>query len=734
MTYQNFTLSTDKDGIALLTWDMPDKSVNVITETTLQDLDTLVDDIIGNENIKGAVITSAKPVFCMGADLTMMETFTSDAQKEAAKGEISQNILAKTHERLSSLSKILRKMELGKKPIVAALNGSALGGGFELALACHYRIAAENPKARFGLPESRVGLIPGGGGTQRLARLLGAQESLQMMLLGRTVDPVVAKKAGLIDDLVARDELIPAARKWILDGGKAQAPWDVKGFRIPGGLPYSKGGVMTFTAANAIYRRETYDNYPAQRAILSCVYEGLLVDMDTALSIESRYFTHVVLSPVAKQMIRTLFISMQELNKGARRPEGIPKSKLQKIGVLGAGMMGAGIAYVSAYAGLNVVLIDRDLEAAEKGKTLSDKLMDKRVFKGRATSDDKEALLKRITATDDYTNLKGCDLVIEAVFEDRDIKADVTKKAENVLGKDAVYASNTSTLPITSLAEASRDPSQFIGIHFFSPVEKMMLVEIIMGKKTGDKALAVALDYVAHIKKTPIVVNDSRGFYTTRVVSTYITEGLAMLTDGVPAAMVENVGRMTGMPVGPLSLNDEVSLDLAYKIAQATKKDMGDAYQGTPGEALIEEMVVKRERFGRKNRKGFYEYPEKGNKYLWPDLHEVLPDQLRADDIDVKDLKTRFLTIQALETARCFDEEVLTDVRDADVGAILGWGFAPFTGGPLSYIDSLGLEKFVAQCEALEKEYGARFAPCKLLKDMAKKSEFFYTRFAPNAG
>jgi len=731
MTYQNFTLDTDKDGIALLTWDMPDKSVNVITETTLQDLDALVDEIIGNEDIKGAVFTSAKPVFCMGADLTMMEAFTKDAQKEAAKGQISQDILAKTHERLSGLSNILRKMEVGKKPVVAALNGSALGGGFELALACHHRIAAENPKARFGLPESRVGLIPGGGGTQRLARLLGAQESLQMMLLGRTIDPVVANKAGLIDTLVPEGELISAAKKWILDGGKAKAPWDVKGFRIPGGLPYSKGGVMTFTAANAIYRRETYDNYPAQRAILSCVYEGLLVNMDTALRIEARYFTHVVLSPVAKQMIRTLFISMQELNKGARRPAGVPKSNLQKIGVLGAGMMGAGIAYVSAYAGLDVVLLDREQEAADKGKALSDKLMDKRVRKGRATADDKEALLKRITPTDDYAKLKGCDLVIEAVFEDRDIKAAVTKQAEAVLEKDAVFASNTSTLPITSLAEASRDPSQFVGIHFFSPVEKMMLVEIIMGKKTGDKALAVALDYVAHIKKTPIVVNDSRGFYTTRVVSTYITEGLAMLADGVPAAMVENVGRMTGMPVGPLSLNDEVSLDLAYKIAQATKKDMGDAYQPTPGEALIEEMVVKRERFGRKNGKGFYDYPERGKKHLWPDLHDILPEPRSVDDIEVEALKTRFLTIQALETARCFDEEVLTDVRDADVGAILGWGFAPFTGGPLSYIDSLGVDRFVAQCEALEKAYGPRFAPCKLLIDMAQKGELFYTRFAP---
>jgi 3-hydroxyacyl-CoA dehydrogenase/enoyl-CoA hydratase/3-hydroxybutyryl-CoA epimerase len=731
MTYQNFTLETDADGIALLTWDMPDKSVNVITQTTLEDLDALVDEIIGNDEIKGAVFTSAKPVFCMGADLTMMETFTAEAQKEAASGAVSQEILAKTHERLAGLSKLLRKMELGKKSVVAALNGSALGGGFELALACHHRVAAINPKARFGLPESRVGLIPGGGGTQRLARLLGAQESLQMMLLGKTVDPVVAQKAGLIDELVPADELIGTAKKWIQEGGKAQAPWDVKGFRIPGGLPYSKGGVMTFTAANAIYRRETYDNYPAQRAILSCVYEGLLVNMDTALSVEARYFTHVVLSPVAKQMIRTLFISMQELNKGARRPKDQPKTDLKKIGVLGAGMMGAGIAYVSSYAGLEVVLLDRDQEAADKGKSLSDKLMDKRVRKGRVSADDKTALLERITATDDYAKLKGCDLVIEAVFEDRDIKADVTKKSENVLGKDAIFASNTSTLPITSLAEASRDPSQFIGIHFFSPVEKMMLVEIIMGKKTGDKALSTALDYVARIKKTPIVVNDSRGFYTTRVVSTYITEGLAMLADGVPAAMVENVGRMTGMPVGPLSLNDEVSLDLAYKIAQATKKDMGDAYQETPGEGLIEEMVVKRERFGRKNGKGFYDYPEKGKKHLWPDLHQILPEPQNADELDVEDLKTRFLTIQALETARCFDEEVITDVRDADVGAILGWGFAPFTGGPLSYIDSLGAKEFVAQCEALEKTYGPRFAPCKLLKDMAKKSELFYTRFAP---
>ena len=430
-------------------------------------------------------------------------------------------------------------------------------------------------------------------------------------------------------------------------------------------------------------------------------------------------------------MIRSLFVSMQELNKGARRPKDIEKSSIKKVGVLGAGFMGAGIAYVTAKGGMDVVLLDRDLESAERGKGHTDKILSKEKSRGRITEEAKDAVLGRIQPSADYGDLKGCDLIVEAVFEDRDVKKSVIEQAEAVVGPDCIFASNTSTLPITSLAEHSKRPKSFIGIHFFSPVEKMMLVEVIMAKKTGDKALAVALDYVRAIRKTPIVVNDSRGFYTSRVVGTYLREGHLMLTEGIPAAMVENVGRMAGMPVGPLSLNDEVAVDLAWKILQATKKDLGADQINPRQEELLEEMVVKQGRLGRKNGKGFYDYPEKGKKHLWPGLSDIVSANVDVSKVNVEELKQRFLVIQALETARCFEEKVLTDVREADVGSILGFGFAPFAGGTLSYIDGMGVDNFVALCKKFAKAHGPRFKPNKLLVAMAKNGETFYSKFHP---
>jgi 3-hydroxyacyl-CoA dehydrogenase / enoyl-CoA hydratase / 3-hydroxybutyryl-CoA epimerase len=489
---------------------------------------------------------------------------------------------------------------------------------------------------------------------------------------------------------------------------------------------------MVFTPANAIYRHETYDNYPAARAIMQVVYEGLQLPMDQALRVESRYFAKILRSPEAAAMIRSLFVSLQDINKGARRPVAVPRKTFKKIGVLGAGFMGASIGYVSALAGLDVVLIDRDPESAEKGKAHSQALMDEQVKRGRANAAERDALLARITPTADYVTLKDCDLVIEAVFEDRKIKEEVIGRAQNVIGDQAIFGSNTSTLPITSLAAAFKDRSRFIGIHFFSPVERMMLVEIILGKETGDAALAAALDYVRAIRKTPIVVNDSRGFYTSRVVGTYLREGHLMLSDGVPAAMIENVGRMAGMPVGPLALNDEVAVDLAWKILKATEADLGAEAVDARQKALLEEMVEKRGRFGRKNGKGFYDYPQAGPKRLWPGLADLQQKKLDPDTISVDELKKRLLAIQALETARCIEEGVVTDVREADVGSILGFGFAPFTGGTISYIDGMGTKAFVALCAGFAKRHGARFKPSKLLLDMAKKDETFYGRFPPS--
>jgi 3-hydroxyacyl-CoA dehydrogenase/enoyl-CoA hydratase/3-hydroxybutyryl-CoA epimerase len=574
----------------------------------------------------------------------------------------------------------------------------------------------------------KVGLFPGAGGTQRAARMMQTADALQFLFKGEQLRPSKAKDMKLVDEVVPRGDLIASAKVWIKNGGKGVQPWDIEGFKLPGGLVWSKAGMMTWPPANAIYRRETFDNYPAAKAILKSVFEGLQLPMDRALMVESRYFAQILRSKEAQAMIRTLFLSMQELNKGARRPKEIPTNKISKIAVLGAGFMGASIAYVSAQAGVDVVLLDRDVPSAEKGKQLSQKMVSDLIAKGRATAEQRDALLARITPTADYNDIKGVDLVVEAVFEDRKIKEDVIKKAEGVLAPDAIFGSNTSTLPITSLAESSPHPAQFIGIHFFSPVEKMMLVEVIKGEKTGDAAIARAFDFVRAIKKTPILVNDSRGFYTSRVVGTYLREGHLMLTEGVPAAMIENVGRMAGMPVGPLALNDEVAVDLAWKILQATKSDLGAASIDSRQEKLLEEMVVKRGRLGRKNGKGFYDYPENEPKRLWPGLAEIEKPK-SADGFDVEELKQRFLVMQALETARCVEEGVITDMRDADVGSILGFGFAPFTGGTLSYIDGMGTKAFVQLCEKFAKKYGPRFAPGKLLKDMALKDETFYGRF-----
>jgi len=726
----NFKLDVDGDGIALVTWDMADRSMNVITTSVIEELGGLVDKITADPATKGVVVTSGKDAFCGGADLTMLEGMgTVFANLVRTKGE--EAAAAFVFDESRKLSQVYRRIETCGKPWVCALNGTAMGGGFEFALACHYRIATDNPKTRLGLPEIKVGLFPGAGGTQRVARMIPPADALQFLLKGEQLKVDRAKAMKLIDAVVPQVDLIKVAKDWIKAGGKAKAPWDTEGFRLPGGPVYSKAGMMTFPAANAIYRRETYDNYPAARAILQVVYEGLQVPFDTALRIESRWFAKILRSPEAAAMIRSLFVSMQELNKGARRPANEPLTSLKKIGIVGAGFMGAGIAQVSAAAGLQVVLIDRDQETADKGKAGLHKALSDRVMKGRMKGAERDEWLARISPSADYGALKDCDLVIEAVFEDRKVKSEVIAKIQAVIGDKAIFASNTSTLPISSLASEFKDPARFIGIHFFSPVDRMMLVEIILGKETGNKALAAALDYVRVIRKTPIVVNDSRGFYTSRVVGTYIREGHLMLTEGVPAAMIENVGRMAGMPVGPLALNDEVAVDLAWKILKATEADLGAKAVDARQKTLLREMVEKRGRFGRKNGKGFYDYPANGPKKLWPDLVDFQLKKLDPDKIDIEELKLRLLGIQALETSRCFEEKVLTDVREADVGSILGFGFAPFSGGTLSWIDMMGTKRFVELCRKLDKKFGARFAPNKLLIDLAQHNEGFYQRFAP---
>lgn len=729
MTYKNFTVETDADGIALVTWDMPDKSMNVFTEEVMNEIDAIVDQTVADEAVKGVVFTSGKSSFSGGADLTMIRGMFSLLHEEQAKSP--ETAMQKLFDVAGRMTWLWRKIEICGKTWVSAINGVCMGGALELSLACHGRVASNAKSVKLALPEVKVGIFPGAGGTQRVARLANTQDALQMMTTGQTLTPQRAKAMNLVHQVVEPDQLIPAAKQMIKDGLKPVAPWDEKGFKVPGGGIWTPAAAQLWPAAPAILRRETAGNYPGALAILKCVYEGLQVPFETGLKIEQRYFTQILRSTEAFSMIRSLFISMQELGKGARRPAGPEKKKLEKIGVVGAGFMGASIAYVSAAAGIAVSLIDRDDEAAAKGKAHSEKLVAEQVGKGRMSKEEGEKLLSLITPTADYSSLSDVSLVIEAVFEDRQVKKDVIEKVEAVLPETAIFASNTSTLPITGLAQNSKRPKQFIGVHFFSPVEKMMLTEVILGEETGDEALAMALDFVGQIKKTPIVVNDTRGFYVNRCVFRYINEAYDMLIEGVPAVMIENAAKMAGMPVGPLSLNDEVAVDLSQKIMKASIADLGEASVKPEHMALVDKLVDELDRRGRKNGKGFYEYPAKpAKKFLWPGLKDLYP-QKHASEVSVDVLKQRLLVTIALEAARTVEEGIVTDPREADVGSILGFGFAPYTGGTLSYIDGMGVKTFVALCEKLAAQYGDHFKPTPLLLDMAAKGETFYERFNP---
>jgi len=717
---ENFKIDVDADGIALITFDVPNRSMNTLTSGVMAEIPQWVETVKTDDAIKGVVLTSGKASgFCAGADLGDM-----------AAGMLGGSDLQAAFDAGWRLNGALRALETCGKPVAAAINGLALGGGLELTLACHYRVVGDNSKIQLGLPEIKVGLFPGGGGTQRLTRLIGVQAAMTAMTAGSSWRPNDAKSAGVVHEVVPAGSEVEAAKAWIKNGGKAGQPWDVKGFKIPGGGPYHPAGIQNFLVGNAMIRKQTYGNYPAATNLMKAVYEGLQVPMDAALRIETRYFIKTLMTPEAQAMIRSLFLSKQELDKGAARPADVPASDPKKVAVLGAGMMGAGIAYVQAMAGIETILIDRDQESAEKGKGYAADIIKKRVSRGQMTQDKADAVLALIVPTSDYGLIKGSDLVIEAVFENRELKAEVTAKAEAQLEPGAVFGSNTSTLPISGLAEASSRPEDFIGIHFFSPVDKMMLVEIIMGDKTGPAALAKALDYVMKIKKTPIVVNDGRGFYTSRCFGTYVAEGMAMLEEGLSPILIDNIGRATGMPRGPLEMHDDVALDLSVKIAKQTAEDLGDAYQPLPGSDIVRKMVEDLGRYGRKNGKGFYDYDSKP-KVIWPGLADLAP--VKVDELsmaEVEDQKRRLLYRQAVEVARCWEEGVIDDPREADVGAILAWGFAPWTGGPITLIDQAGLKGFVEQADIYAERYGDRFKVPQFLRDMAAKGETFYGKFS----
>jgi 3-hydroxyacyl-CoA dehydrogenase/enoyl-CoA hydratase/3-hydroxybutyryl-CoA epimerase len=706
--------TVDSDGVALLTFDLPGKSMNVLTPEVMQDLEALVEKAAADAAVKGLVLTSGKAgSFIAGADIKDMVTAYDRGITPREGYEFSYG-----------LNRTLRKMETCGKPVAVAINGLALGGGLEVCLAGHYRVLADHPKAVLGFPEVNIGLLPGAGGTQRTPRLIGFRNAAVMVLQCRNQKPQQALEMGLVHELAPVDQVVERARRWVLEDGDPVAPWDKKGFKIPHGGLMSPSTAQTFMGGNALIAKNTRHNYPAPIAAQSAMFEGCVTSFDDGLKIESQYFGTLLAGPVARNMMRSLFVNKGKADKLARRPEGVEKSKVGKLGILGAGMMGAGIAYVSAQAGIEVVLLDTSQENAEKGKAYSEGLLRKAIERGKTTEDKAAALLGLIKPTTNYHDLAACDLVIEAVFESVKIKADVTAKTEAVVPESCIFASNTSTLPITGLAKSSQRPKQFIGIHFFSPVDKMPLVEVILGKETNDEALARSLDYIQQIRKTPIVVNDSRGFYTSRVFSTFTAEGITMLAEGVRPALIENAAKMVGMPVGPLAVTDEVTLELAYKIGKETAAELGAEYPMDQSGEVIQKMVEGLDRKGKRFGKGFYDYPQDAKKHLWTGLAEHFP--VAAEQPDLGELKKRLLTIQALETARCFEEGVLTHAEDADIGSIFGWGFPPYTGGTLSYVDTLGIREFVAECDRMAKAYGQRFEVSDWLRERAADGQSFH--------
>ena len=713
-TTSTIKYSLDSDGVAVLTIDLPGKSMNVLTPELMDDLETLVKRVVADPAVKGAVITSAKKAFIAGADIKDMVTAYD-------RGVTLQEAFAFSNQ----LNRRLRAMETCGKPFAVAMNGLALGGGLEVCLACHYRVMTDDPRAVVGFPEVNIGLLPGAGGTQRLPRLIGVAEALPLILQAKNVNSQKALELGIVHELAPADQVVERARKWVLEKGDPVQPWDKKDFKLPGGAgAMTPRNAQNYTVSTSLVAGKTQHNYPAPIAALSAIYEGCITPIDAGLNIESQYFATLLAGPVARNMMRTLFVNKGAADKLSRRPEGVEKSSVKKMGILGAGMMGAGIAYVSAKAGMQVVLLDSDLEKAEHGKAYSVGLLDKDIARGYSTEAKKQALLSLITPTADYAALAGCDLVIEAVFENVDIKADVTRKTEEVVAASTIFASNTSTLPITGLATASKRPKSFIGLHFFSPVDKMPLVEVIVGKKTSNEAIARSLDYVQQIGKTPIVVNDSRGFFTSRVFGTYTTEGIRMLAEGVNPALIENAAIMAGLPVGPLAVTDEVTIELAWKIGKATAEALGKAYPSDPAEQVIT-IMMGLARKGKRYGAGFYDYPADGKKHLWAGLAQHFP--LSEQQPDVAAVKQRMLYIEALESARCFEEKVVTHPADADIGSIFGLGFPAWTGGVLSFIDTIGIGQFVKDCDRLAKAHGQRFKVSRWLRARAKNNQPFHS-------
>lgn len=726
--YTTFSVETDADGIAVMKINVPNQGMNVWDEALMAEFPQFVDSFVADDAMKGLVIASGRDNgFMAGADLRMLEKQTGELSKETFNDAMKLNGALRKLETGGHTDRQIAREGKKAKPVAVALEGLALGGGLELALAGHYRVAADSKKVQLGLPEVLVGLLPGGGGTQRVPRLIGLQNAAQMITSGASMDVSKAKAQGLIHDVVEPGTTIAAATAWVKDklGGTLQ-PWDVKGFRVPGGAgAMNPKAVQFFSVANAMALAKSKDNFPAIKAIMSCLYEGTMLPMSKAIEVETKYFLSLFADPVAQNMIRTLFVNKQAAEKGAGRPKDIDTIEIKKVGVLGAGLMGAGIAHVTAKAGIEVISLDRTDEDAQKSVIYTKKILDKRVKRGRMTQEKADAFLARITPTSDYNRLKDVDLIIEAVFERPDVKADVIKKTEAVIGKDVVFASNTSTLPIGGLAKNSVRPENFIGLHFFSPVERMPLLEIIPHDGTGDRALAVAFDYNRKIRKTPIVVKDVRGFFTNQVFPPYIGEAVSMIMEGTSMALIENSALNMGLPIGPLAVQDETTLKLGYDVMQSTKEELGDAYKPNGTEAFYELMVQKLGRSGRRFGKGLYNYDESGKRLdLWKGVTDHYP--LMDEQPSQAEVQQRLMYSQLIPTARTFADGVVPDPQSADLGAIFGWGFPAWTGGPMSYIDTIGIDTFVATADMLAQKHGERFNVPGLFRDMAEKRDTLY--------
>jgi 3-hydroxyacyl-CoA dehydrogenase/enoyl-CoA hydratase/3-hydroxybutyryl-CoA epimerase len=708
----------DADGIVTLTLNDPNQRANTMNGDYRESMHAAVERVQAEkDSITGVVITSAKDTFFAGGDLKLLAQVNDDNAAEFAAG-------------VARIKADLRRLEKLGKPTVAALNGAALGGGLEIALACNRRIALDNPKSQFGLPEVTLGLLPGAGGVTRIIRLLGIMDGLMKVLIqGTRYKAAEALEVGIVDEIAATPEaMFAAARAWIKANPETVQPWDDKGYRMPGGAPSNPkvGGMLPALPGN-LKKQLKGAPMPAPHHIMCAAVEGAGVDFDTALAVEGRYFVNLAKGQTAKNMIQAFWFDLNSINAGGSRPDGFEKRPTQKVAVLGAGMMGAGIAYVSARNGIEVVLKDVSIEAAQRGKAYSQKILDKAVSRGKTTQAKADEVLARITPTADYADLAGCDLIVEAVFEKVSLKHEVFQDAEKVVNPDALLGSNTSTLPITSLAEGVERKPDFIGLHFFSPVDKMPLLEIIRGEQTSDEALARALDYSAQIKKTPIVVNDSRGFFTSRVIGTFVNEALAMLGEGIHPATIEQATTQAGYPVGALQLADELNLELFLKIRNETKAAAGDGYVAHPAEAIVEKMV-ELGRPGRLKGAGFFDYDESGKRTgLWPGLAEHFPVSGDPAQVDIHELEERMLVIEAVESARCVEENVLITTADANIGSIMGIGFPPWTGGVLQYINGFpgGVSAFVARADEFAAKHGARFEPNPLLRKKAENGETF---------